>query len=86
MNNKFLDKVIEQIMSETRVIDGKLHTPFFSRPLLFLRPFVCLAFFSHCKDVYSLKNGQEVEYVWEKYKEEIVPIMDKKELTHQEKG
>lgn len=85
MNNKFLDKVCDQILSETSIIDDKLHTPFFSRPLLFLRPFVCLAFFSHCKDVYSL-NDKETDYVWEKYKKGLTALMEDKEPSHQEKG
>ena len=82
MNNKFLDKVYEQIISETMIKDNKLHTPFFSRPLLFslLSLFQFSPFFSHCKDVYSLKNGQEVEYVWNEYKKGITTLIDKKEL------
>jgi hypothetical protein len=44
MDNKFLDKVCDQIVSETRVIDNKLHTPLnssslFSFSLSFLSPF-----------------------------------------------
>jgi len=83
MDNKFLDKVIEQIISETRVIDNKLYTPFLS-PLFSFSPSAFLSsplsFLSHCKEVYSL-NEQEIDYVWGKYKKEIVPIMDKKELV-----
>jgi hypothetical protein len=95
MNNKFLDKVIEQIISETRIIDGKVYTPspfspsysltyhtpssFFSQPSSFL-------FSNHCKDVYSLKNEQEIDYVWGKYKEGITTLMEDKEPSHQEKG
>ena len=94
MNNKFLDKVVDQIMSETRVIDGKLlYAPFRSVHSQFpLRlfphspaspssfPLLFHSFTSHCRDVYSLNKG-ETEYVWEKYKEEIVSIINDKELV-----
>ena len=95
MNNKFLDKVVDQILSETSIIDNKLHTPFllFSFSSLFPSPSslssspLLLSFFSsHCKKVYSLKNGQEVDYVWEKYKKEVTTLMEDKEPSHQEKG
>ena len=91
LNNKFLDKVIEQILSETR-IDDRIHTPF--RPYLFsplslsflvsffLIPFP--SFISHCKKVYSL-NEQEIEYIWKEYKKGITALIDKKEPSHQEK-
>jgi hypothetical protein len=94
LDNKFLDKVCDQIVSETRVIDNKVHLPFIlpfhllplspfhpssslflSYPSSSLLPF----FIRHCMSVYSL-NDNEIEYVWGRYKEEIVPIMDKKEL------
>tara|TARA_B110000503_G_C6803730_1_gene272174 strand:- start:38 stop:262 length:225 start_codon:yes stop_codon:yes gene_type:complete len=71
MNNKFLDKVVDQIMSETSIIDNKLHAPF--APFFFptLSPSSPPApFSSHCKDVYSL-NKEETKYVWTKYKEEL---------------
>ena len=76
MNNKFLDKVCDQIISETRIDDDKLYTPFFS--------FFFVFFYSHCRDVYSL-NKEETEYVWIKYKEGIRTLIDKKELIHKEK-
>ena len=91
MNNKFLDKVVDQILSETRIIGGKVHTPFFPSPLFFLTSpphllsLPLLFFSSHCKKVYSL-NEQEIDYVWVKYKEGLTTLIDKKELTHQEKG
>ena len=83
MNNKFLDKVIYQIISETRVIDNKVHTPFFP---IFLSsyipnpPFFLLSFSSHCKKVYSL-NEQEIEYVWKEYKKEVTTLINDKELV-----
>ena len=87
MNNKFLDKVIEQILSETRIIDNKVHTPFFlpfsvfpPPPSLLSLPFFFPCFSSHCKKVYSL-NEQEIEYVWKEYKKEVTTLIDKKELV-----
>ena len=90
MNNKFLDKVIEQILSETRIMGDKVHTPFFP-PHLFpssptsLPTFSLLRFSSHCKKVYSL-NEQEIDYVWVKYKEGLTALMEDMEPSHQEKG
>mgnify|MGYP003652658699 FL=1 len=96
MNNKFLDKVIDQIISETRIIDNKVYTPFHpsslylsllpqSSSLFHLFSLFPSSFSSHCKEVYSL-NNKETEYVWVKYKEGLTALMDKKEPSHQEKG
>ena len=88
LNNKFLDKVIEQIISETRIIDNKVYTPFSSLPLSFLTisslinsslSFSLFIFSSHCKEVYSL-NNKDTEYVWEKYKKGLTTLMEDKEL------
>ncbi len=81
MNNKFLDKVCDQIVSETRVIDNKLYTPFHTFP----QSSFLFRFSSHCKDVYGL-NKEETEYVWEKYKKGITALMEDMEPSHQEKG
>ena len=89
MNIKFLDKVVDQIISETRVIDNKVHTPFFFHSFLSLLPFyfsfspppsVRFSFSSHCKKVYSL-NEQEIEYVWKEYKKEVTTLINDKELV-----
>jgi len=88
MNNKFLDKVYDQILSETRIIDDKVYTLFSPFPfsLSFLLSFISSTSFpSHCKEVYSL-NKEETEYVWEKYKEGLTALMEDKEPAHQEKG
>ena len=79
MDNKFLHKVVDQILSETRIDyrgKGKIFTPF-SLPSLFsllLSPLPSPLpssyrsnFFNHCKDVYGL-NNEESKYVWEEYK------------------
>ena len=57
MDKKFLDKVLDQIVSETSLdYDWEImETPFFS---------------DHCRDVYGL-NGEEIEYIWEEYREII---------------
>ena len=83
MNNKFLNKVTEQIISETRVIDDKVYTPFspfFSFHYFVLYP-PLFSFISHCKEVYSL-NEQEIDYVWNEYKKGVTTLMDKKELSY----
>ena len=83
LNNKFLDKVYEQIISETRVIDDKVYTPFYLRPLFpfYFSSSISLFNFSiHCKEVYSL-NEQEIEYVWTKYKEGLTTLINDKELV-----
>mgnify|MGYP003657768742 FL=1 len=83
MDKKFLDKVVDQIVSET-MIDyrgkGKIFTPF-SLPFYLFLPFYPSFssisssyrsnFFNHCKEVYGL-NEQEIEYVWEEYKQIII--------------
>jgi hypothetical protein len=74
MNKKFLDKVLDQIVSETRidydrkVIVTPLHfIPFEFLSPTFIRPTSPLIFSRHCKGVYGL-NEQEIDYVWEEYR------------------
>ena len=86
MDYKFLDKVVDQIVSETRINNEnrRLYTPYLSSSLqttslffsLLPLPFnLFLSFFTsfstHCKDVYGLKDEQEIRYVWDKYKQII---------------
>jgi hypothetical protein len=115
MNIKFLDKVYDQILSETRIDDndkvydqilsetriddndlngvlgkGLIYFPFLLLgPLLlhenkenFFFPLINQRFYIHCKEVYGL-NKEETEYVWGKYKEGIVLLMEKKELSYE---
>ena len=86
MNNKFLDKVVDQIMSETRVKDDLLHSPTFLLPFhplyVLFSSFLLPSFISHCKEIYSL-NEQEIEYIWKEYKKEVTTLMDKKELSYE---
>ncbi len=86
MNNKFLDKVVDQIISETRINNDEVYTPFSSLPFFpspfFFSSILSPSIFSHCKKVYSL-NEQEIEYVWKEYKEGLTALMDKKELSYE---
>ena len=89
MNNKFLDKVCSQILSETRIMDDKVYTDFFLLPYPFpfsiLSGYLPSSFYIHCKEIYSL-NNKETEYVWVKYKKGITDLMEDMEPSHQEKG
>ena len=77
MDYKFLDKVLNQIVRETRIDydEGRLHTPFyasFPTHLFFdqstiFRP---TTFRTHCREVYGL-NKEETIYVWNEYREII---------------
>jgi hypothetical protein len=88
MNNKFLDKVYDQILSETRIDDkGLINFPFCLALRLndnknnFFFPLIIQRLYPHCKEVYSLKNEQEIDYVWEKYKEGITTLINEKEMV-----
>ena len=86
MNYKFLNKVVDQIVSETRIDHdgekGRMYTPFFhsevESTLVFdlfsslysSSNYLFTFFIKHCKDVYGL-NHDEVDYVWEEYKDII---------------
>jgi len=73
MDYKFLNKVVNQIVSETiidydrKVIETSPFSPFRSFLFLFFPSFY---FSDHCKEVYGL-NGDEIEYVWNEYKQII---------------
>jgi len=79
MNKKFLNRVIKQVTSETRMdfTRVRVYTPFSSVPL---RPPFLLSllppsspfplFSEHCENVYALNNG-EMDYVWKEYKDII---------------
>ena len=73
MDYKFLNKVVDQIVSETMFdYDRKVVvTPLSRFPLLlsptFIRPGPPLIFTKHCRGVYGL-NDDEVKYVWKQYK------------------
>jgi hypothetical protein len=77
MDNSFLDKVVDQIVSETKmghdksVIDPPFYTSFPSH-LFFVQSttFLPTTFSTHCKNVYGL-NEEEILYVWNEYKKII---------------
>ena len=77
MDKKFLDKVVNQIVYETRIDYGmeEIQFPFSELSvLLFLsfssRSFIFRLFTDHCRDVYGL-NEEETMYVWKEYREII---------------
>jgi hypothetical protein len=87
MNIKFLDKVYDQILSETRIDDkGLIHFPFCLALRLndnknnFFFPLIIQRLYPHCKEVYSL-NKEETEYIRTKYKEGIRTLINEKELV-----
>ena len=79
MDYKFLDKVIKQMVSETRMDheENILYTPYRIYKLTPLLKRVnsfhstdgwTPTFYGHCMGVYGL-NEEEMEYVWDKYRE-----------------
>ena len=79
MDNKFLHKVLNQLVRETRIdYDmGEIQFPFsssyystshHSSTLFYL---LQTHFSDHCKNVYGL-NEEETMYVWKEYKEIII--------------
>ena len=82
MDKRFLNKVLDQIVRETRVDYewGEIQIPFSDLSIdiphslllhhLDFHPFLFL-FSDHCKNVYGL-NKEETEYVWEEYKHIII--------------
>jgi|TARA_R110000796_G_scaffold15455_1_gene49177 hypothetical protein len=90
MDNKYLNKVVDQLVSETKLdYDNYMVLYPFSPPLSFHNSFHFLSlsspylssfsslllfdFVNHCKDVYGL-NDEEVNYVWDRYRE-IIKVM-----------
>jgi hypothetical protein len=80
MDYRFLNKVVEQIMSETTIdYDQKrvsnpsmsLYLNLPSSPFTLFHSSPSYGFMTHCKNVYGL-NEQEIEYVWRIYKDSII--------------
>jgi len=76
MDKEYLNKVIDQLVSETRIdyneLSPTLYTPFPYPPLIlsfstFSSLVLFYSFSKHCKEVYGL-NEDEVSYVWNEYK------------------
>ena len=85
MNKKFLDKVLDQIVSETEIDYDKkeIYLPFFHSLFSFYHLFLFLStislpgsFYKHCKNIYGL-NDDEVDYVWEEYRNIIKDEIEK---------
>ena len=90
MDKRFLKKVLDQIISETRIDYGigEIQFPFSFNtssllaftidPLshLFSSSFL---FSSHCKNVYGL-NEEETEYVWNNYRQIVKDKIKNNEL------
>ena len=76
MDYKFLNKVVGQLVRETRMDheEERLYTPFYSYIPSTLLSFSFLLssyrspFTKHCNEVYGL-NIDEIEYVWNEYRE-----------------
>ena len=75
MDKKYLDKVLEQLVSETKITDfdkgyeAYIDAPFRTGGFLTARHMLYSAYWKyckHCKNVYGL-NEEEVLYVWEEY-------------------
>lgn len=75
MENNYLDKVVEQIVRETKIdYDEEMFLPpffnYFSHNsvVLFSSSFSPYpSFIIHCKNIYGL-NEQEIKYVWKEYR------------------
>jgi len=95
MDKKFLDKVIDQMVSETSIEGDKLYPPFsfFSLPnfyslhsLFWYLGIFNSTFTSHCKDVYGIKDEQEVNYVLNKYRVIITDKINSKDNINESTG
>ena len=86
MNKEYLNKVVDQIISETEIDydRGVIKSHFlislisasflsFSFVLSLLPNYLLFpsSFSNHCRDVYGL-NDDEIEYVWKEYRETII--------------
>ena len=77
MDKKYLDKVVDQIMSETTINyeKEKVYTSFsFPHPTFASSPFSYI-FTTHCKEVYGL-NYEETEYLWDQFRQIIKDKID----------
>ncbi len=93
MNKKFLNKVLEQLVNET-IMDftaGRIYAPAFSLhlPLSSSFPLPLTAnqtpspphsFSQHCKNLYAL-NEEEIDYVWNEYRNIINDKINEQEVS-----
>ena len=83
MDKIFLNKVVDQIFSETKIdydyMGGRVFLPYLTGFILFTNYFIVFPsyrsfFWSHCKNVYGL-SGKETDYVWVEYNRTIKNII-----------
>jgi hypothetical protein len=81
MDYKFLNKVVDQIISETRIdydmeeIQFPFFLPLVRSLLTFALLHLSLPFSKHCRDIYGL-NEEETIYVWKEYREIVKDKID----------
>jgi hypothetical protein len=86
MDNKYLNKVVDQLVSETEIDyeNTEIDAPFIS--LSFLSPSLTSSylphpyFFKYCRDIYGLTE-EEAEYVWKQYRNIIINKINNKPLN-----
>lgn len=95
INYKFLDRVVDQIMSETIIEDSENHyggnNSFIKRRIRwtfqpgFTNPYHINnhEFIKHCKDVYGLKDYQELDYVSDKFKLKMKEFVESSGVLNQ---
>jgi hypothetical protein len=80
MDNKFLNKVVDQIVSETKIEHDKRKIYVYPFPyVIFILPTHCrfssillpTSFNKHCGEVHNL-NKDEVKYVWKEYTKKLL--------------
>jgi hypothetical protein len=83
MDNNFLDKVLDQIVSETIIDHDRYNRITYPFDIIFPRPFLSppYQFYGHCMNVYGL-NEDEVKYVWDEYKRIIENKIEKRMMVY----
>ena len=78
MDYKFLNRVVDQLVRETRIdydkeriyfllLSFKFYLLFTTNTFILYQSSIFKTFFLHCRDVYGL-NNEEIEYVWKEYR------------------
>jgi hypothetical protein len=85
MNKKFLDKVVDQILYETKIDYDveEMKLPFFSNwtsfrfyfSYILVSVLIPTSLTKHCRRIYGL-NKEETDYVWDEYKHIIKDKID----------
>jgi len=91
MNKQFLDKVVNQILSETKIDyrEETINLPYCQTSPYPYRniPFTIYllqypTFKKHCRDIYSLKNFEEMGYVWDEFRENVGKYLVKHQMSN----